>query len=97
MKLKVLAYIRVSTNRQAVHGYSLEAQETHLKNYAEGHDLEIVETFIEDESAFTSGKRPEFKKMCTRLRRSKDVNAVLCYKQDRLQRNLTDYALLIEA
>ncbi len=96
MKRKVFAYIRVSTSKQAIHGYSLEAQEIHLRHYAEGHGLEIVELFIEDESAFTSGKRLEFKKMCVRLEESTDVAAILCYKQDRLQRNLTDYSLLVE-
>ena len=52
---KVFRYMRVSTDRQAQDGYSLEAQDTVLRDYAAGHSLEIVATFVESESAFTSG------------------------------------------
>jgi site-specific DNA recombinase len=93
---RVFRYMRVSTTKQAQRGYSLEAQDTVLRDYAAGHDLEIVEDFVEDESAFTSGKRPIFKAMCDKLRRSATVDTVLCYKLDRMQRNLSDYALLTE-
>lgn len=93
---KVFRYMRVSTDQQAEHGYSLEAQDRVLKDYAEGHDLKIAASFVESESAFTSGKRPEFARMCEALRTRSDVNAVLVYKLDRLARNMTDFALLTE-
>jgi DNA invertase Pin-like site-specific DNA recombinase len=92
---KVFCYMRVSTEGQAEHGYSLESQDAVLKDYASGHQLEVVGTFVESESAFTSGKRPEFARMCSGIRKS-DVRAVLCYRLDRLTRNLTDFAMLTE-
>ena len=46
MKRKVVAYIRVSTEEQAKHGYSIEAQRQILKDYAGGHGLEIVREFV---------------------------------------------------
>jgi site-specific DNA recombinase len=52
MKRKAVAYNRVSTEEQAEHGYSLEVQDQVLKDYAKGHEIEIVETFVEAESAF---------------------------------------------
>ncbi|GEM_PF-673153 len=93
---KVFRYMRVSTDQQAEHGYSLEAQDQVLRDYAAGHQLEIAASFVESESAFTSGKRPEFARMCAALRVRSDVNAVLVYKLDRLARNMTDFALLTE-
>jgi len=87
--------MRVSTDDQAKHGYSLESQDRVLKEYAEAHGLEIVESFVEDESAFTTGRRPEFARMCKVIEKT-DVRSILCWKQDRLLRNVTDYAVLIE-
>ena len=91
----VTAYIRVSTEEQARHGYSIEAQRQVLRDYAEGHQLDIVEEFVESESAYRPG-RPGFKAMLTLLRRRTDVSAVLCYKIDRVSRNLQDYSALTE-
>jgi len=93
---KVFRYMRVSTDQQAEKGYSLEAQDQVLRDYATGHKLEIVASFVESESAFTSGKRPEFARMCEALRTRSDVSAVLVYKLDRLARNMTDFAMLTE-
>ena len=92
---RVYCYMRVSTDRQAQDGYSLEAQDRVLRDYAAGHGLEIADTFVETESAFTFGKRPRFARMVAAFE-SSDVRAVLCYKLDRLVRNMTDYALLVE-
>ena len=93
---KVFCYIRVSTEEQADHGYSLESQDAVNKDYAHGHQLIIAETFVDTESAFALGRRPEFKKMCAELKRSQAVRTVLCYKLDRIARNMTDFALLTE-
>ena len=95
MKRKVVAYVRVSTEEQAKHGYSIEAQQQILKDYARGHDLEIVEEFVESESAYKPG-RPEFDRMLKLLRKRREITAVLCYKIDRISRNLQDYAALTE-
>jgi DNA invertase Pin-like site-specific DNA recombinase len=94
MKRKVLSYIRVSTEEQT-HGYSIPAQRQVLQDYAAGHDLTIVEEFVESESAFKPG-RPVFERMAELLTTDRSIRAVLCYKIDRLARNMTDYARLVE-
>ena len=96
MNRKVVAYIRVSTEEQARHGYSMEAQRQVLADYARGHNLEIVKEFEESESAYKPG-RPEFEGMLKylKLHRSQ-VCGVLCYKIDRIARNLKDYSELAE-
>ena len=93
---KVVRYIRVSTTEQAQHGHSLQAQDAVLEDYAGGHDLEVVGTFVESESAFTSGKRPEFARMVRLLEKRSDVSTILVYKYDRLARNAVDWSTLIE-
>ena len=95
MKRKVVAYIRVSTEEQANRGFSIEAQTQVLRDYARSSNLSIVEEFIEAESAFKPG-RPRFREMLKLLARRKDVSGVLCYKVDRLARNLTDFAQIAE-
>ena len=95
MNRKVVAYIRVSTDEQAEHGHSIEVQQQVLADYATGHELEVVETFVESESAYKPG-RPEFEKMVGLLKKQKTVTAVLCYKIDRVSRNMKDYAQLVE-
>jgi site-specific DNA recombinase len=92
---KAVTYIRVSTDEQANHGYSIDGQKQVLRDYAAGHELEVVQEFVESESAFKPG-RPEFAKMLQFIRRRPDVVAVLVYKIDRLARNIRDYAELDE-
>jgi len=94
MARKAVSYIRVSSEEQT-HGYSIPAQRQVLADYVKGHDLEIVEEFVESESAYKPG-RPEFTRMLQYLRRHKDVTGVLCYKIDRIARNMRDYAQLEE-
>jgi site-specific DNA recombinase len=95
MKRQVVTYIRVSTMEQAKHGYSIEAQRQVLQDYAMGNDLEIVKEFVESESAYKPG-RPQFQAMLTFLKRRRSLGGVLCYKIDRIARNLQDYSALTE-
>ena len=95
MSTKVVSYIRVSTEEQAEHGYSIGIQKQVLEDFAAGHDLKVVQPFIESESAFKPG-RPEFNRMVEFLEKHKEIQAVLVYKIDRIARNMLDYTLLVE-
>lgn len=90
---KVIAYVRVSSKEQAEEGYSIEAQQKFLYQYALEHGLDIVREFVEVESAKASG-RPAFNEMVAFLRKNKTVKTILCEKTDRLYRNFTDYVAL---
>ena len=85
-------YTRVSTDKQEEEGYSLPEQEARLKEYAEKHSMEVVETFCEKG---VSGKniedRDEYKAMMKRLRVDADeVGYVLVTDITRFGRNLAD-------
>ena len=75
---KVVGYIRVSTEEQARHGYSLESQRQVLRDYAAGHGLEIAREIEASESAFKPG-REGFAELLAFLENRKDVTAVLVY------------------
>ena len=61
--MKAIGYIRVSTDRQAHEGVSLEMQTVKIKQYCELNDLELVE-ILSDEgiSAKNIKGRPGFQK-----------------------------------
>ena len=90
-KKKVYMYTRVSTAMQ-VDGYSLEAQKTRMKMYAEFNDFEIVGEY---EDAGKSGKsiegRPAFNQMMEDIKQGKDnVSYVLVFKLSRFGRHAAD-------
>lgn len=80
-------YARVSTKEQEKEGHSIPAQVRYLEEYAAKLGIEIVERFIESESAKRAG-REKFDRMCTYLRKSKKPHCILVDKTDRLYRNL---------
>jgi hypothetical protein len=47
MPTRTIAYLRVSTEKQAERGVSLDAQRAKVAAYAELYDLELVETIID--------------------------------------------------
>lgn len=93
--LKAIGYIRVSTDEQAREGISLAAQAAKIRAYADLNDLELVE-IIED--AGKSGKSLEREGIQALLAkvRSKEAQAVIVYKLDRLSRRVVDTLSVIE-
>ena len=90
-KIKVYLYTRVSTAMQ-IDGYSLDAQKSRMKAFAEFNDYEIVGEY---EDAGKSGKsiegRLEFNHMMEDIKSGKDgVSFVLVFKLSRFGRNAAD-------
>ena len=86
------AYIRVSTQEQKLHGYSLDAQRDKLKRYAESHNLEIV-GWYEDEGI--SGrkevrKRPALQRMMQDAEKGA-FRRIIFIKLDRYFRSVGEY------
>lgn len=87
---KAVIYARVSSEEQKKEGFSIEAQLDLLRDYAMKNNIDVVKEFIEAETAKQSG-RHKFAEMLQFLKKSKDVNAILVEKTDRLYRNFRDY------
>jgi site-specific DNA recombinase len=85
---KALAYIRVSSVEQG-EGYSLDAQSDLLKGYAQRKGIQIVEFYVEKESAKTTG-REKFDLMIEKWSKTVGIKSILVEKPDRLARNNTD-------
>ena len=91
MKKKCYIYTRVSTAAQT-EGYSLEAQQERLRQYAEYKNLEIAGEYCD---AGKSGKsiagRPAFMEMMEDIASEKDqISYVLVFKLSRFGRNAAD-------
>lgn len=86
------AYIRVSTQKQRVHGTSPEEQRAAIKAFAKRNNLAISEWFEERETAAKIG-RAVFRKMIAALERGK-AQGVIMHKIDRGACNLRDWVEL---
>lgn len=89
---RVAAYIRVSTQEQKLHGISLDAQIEKLNDYAEKHNMKIVE-FYKDEGI--SGRkliknRPELQRMIQDAEAGK-FERIIFIKLDRFFRSVAEY------
>ena len=90
-KIKVYTYTRVSTAMQT-DGYSLDAQKTRMKAYADFNSYEIVGEY---EDAGKSGKSIEgrlaFNRMLEDIKSGKDnISFVMVFKLSRFGRNAAD-------
>jgi site-specific DNA recombinase len=90
---KFFLYARKSTDIEDKQILSIEAQITELRAFAKQERLEIVEEFIEKQSAKIIG-RPIFNKMISRIEHG-DANAILAWHPDRLARNSVDGGKII--
>jgi DNA invertase Pin-like site-specific DNA recombinase len=95
MTTKTIAYIRVSTDKQADKGVSLEAQEDKARAYAGLYDLELVEVIVDAGESAKTLNRPGLQRALSMLKTGQ-AEALLVVKLDRLTRSVKDLGTLIE-
>lgn len=85
-------YARVSTEEQAMHGVSLDAQKERLLRYAEENNLTVVDLYIDEGISARKSykKRPAVLRMLQDVREKK-VDVILFIKLDRWFRNVANY------
>lgn len=88
---KCLIYARVSSKEQEDTGYSLDAQEKLLQDYAVKNDFGVKRAFRVSESASGKQIRKTFNELLGYANKNK-ISIILCEKIDRLTRNLKDAA-----
>ena len=72
---RAIIYTRVSTDDQAIHGYSLNNQKDVLERYCRQNNFQIIKHYEEDYSA-KDFERPEFKNLmefCKKEHKSIDI------------------------
>lgn len=91
---RAVAYIRVSTAKQAERGLSLEAQREKVEAYAKLYDLELVEVIVDPGVSAKSLDRPGLQRALSYLV-DRAAEALLVVKLDRLTRSVRDLDTLI--
>ena len=85
-------YARVSTEEQAMHGVSLDAQRERLFRYADENGLRVVDVYVDEgisaRKRYTA--RPAFMRMLADVRAGR-IDLILFIKLDRWFRSIADY------
>lgn len=92
---RTIAYLRVSTDKQADTGVSLDAQRAKVLAYASLYDLELVE-IIEDAGASAKTLDREGLHRALSLLDAGEADALLVVKLDRLTRSVRDLGALLD-
>jgi len=92
----MIAAIYSRKSKQSEKGESIENQIELCKEYA-SKNLNITDFLIYEDEGFSGGntKRPEFQRMLQDAKKKK-FNALICYRLDRISRNVADFSNTIE-
>ncbi len=93
--MKVALYLRVSTEEQAVRGYSIEAQKEALRDYALKKGWEIAGIYEDAGFSAKDINRPALKRLLKDIEDGK-INAVLVWRLDRISRSVGDFSDIVE-
>lgn len=93
--IRAALYIRVSTDRQAKEGDSLEAQEKALIDYAKEHNYIIADTYIDGGESGQKIKRTNLQRMLKDVDNG-EIDLVIMTKLDRWFRNVADFYKVLE-
>ena len=93
--MKVIGYIRVSTDEQAQGGVSLEAQRAKLEQYAELYDLDLVDVVV-DAGVSAKNLNRDGLRVALSVLDGGQASGLLVAKLDRLTRSVRDLSDLLE-
>ena len=91
--LRVAIYTRVSTEDQALKGFSLSAQENKLKSYCKAKGWQVVKAYIDDGYSGRSENRPKYQEM---LNERDQWDIIVVLKMDRIHRNSINFASMMD-
>src|SRR6267142_2682368 len=92
---RTIVYCRVSLDKQAEKGVSLDAQQAKAKAYAELYDLDIVDVVIDAGVSAKTLARPGLERALGMLKAGQ-AEALLVVKLDRLTRSVVHLGQLVE-
>ncbi|WP_082653294.1 recombinase family protein [Aureimonas sp. AU22] len=86
--MRAVAYIRVSTRRQANEGVSLDVQRDRISDFVAGNGWTLYETYIDRGASARDGGRPEFQRMLSdAAARPSPFDVIVVYDRSRFYRN----------
>ncbi|MDD4222225.1 MAG: recombinase family protein [Methanomethylophilus sp.] len=86
-------YVRVSTEEQAMEGYSLAAQKEVLSNYCIAHGLTVYRVYEDDGFSGRNTRRPGYQQM---LKEIKEWDVMIVLKMDRIHRNSRNFMNMMD-
>jgi site-specific DNA recombinase len=93
--MKAIGYVRVSTDRQAEQGVSLEAQEAKIRAMATVQGADLGEVIVDGGESAKSLNRPGLQRLLGLVNAGK-IDSVIVVKLDRLTRSVKDLCGLLE-
>src|SRR5450631_2667194 len=93
--MKTIGYVRVSNDKQAERGISLEAQEAKIRAMATVQGAELIDVIVDGGESAKSLNRPGLRRLIGLVKSGK-VEAVIVAKLDRLTRSVKDLCGLLE-
>lgn len=95
-KLKPVSYLRKSSESEDKQVLSIDSQKDEVKRIADFYKLsKFVEVFEESKSAKKEYLRPKFTHMIKMIE-SGEIDSIVCWKLDRLARNMTEGGRIID-
>jgi site-specific DNA recombinase len=94
-KTRAVAYLRVSTEKPADKGVSLDAQRAKVEAYAQLYELELVDVVVDAGVSAKTMDRPGLRKSLEMIK-AKQAEALLVVKLDRLTRSVVHLGQLVE-
>ncbi len=95
--MRVIGYVRVSTNEQAENGVSLAAQEQTIRAYCEGNDWKCIAVVRDDGHSAKDLKRPGLQQLLEEVpRKTRRFAGIVVTKLDRLTRCMRDLVYLTD-
>ncbi len=87
-------YLRVSTEEQAMEGYSLDAQRQRLLDYCESQGWTPYSVYMDEGYSGRNTNRPEYRRMMSEM---DEWDVLLVLKMDRIHRNFRNFMAMMEA
>lgn len=93
--MECVAYMRVSTEKQAEEGNGLESQKRDIITYAGENEFIVKEWYVDDGYTGSNMNRPALKRLINDCY-DKKIKNVIAFKLDRLSRSMIDGLYIIE-
>ena len=93
--MRAAPYVRVSTQEQAIDGYSISVQKEKTTQYCAAMSYDIYNTYSDEGFSGKSLVRPGMEQMISDIKAGR-IDIVIVYKLDRLSRHVKDVLELVE-
>jgi len=94
--MKLVGYIRVSSDKQSENGHSLEAQEAKIRQYCALYGHEVAWVYRDEAVSASTLDRNGLDRALSAMCDSGRIDGLIVSKLDRLTRSVKDFAELIE-